>query len=82
MRALLEKDPAKRLGSGAKGSAAVTAHPFFRTINWGLLYSRKARRRPMELRQSQAAECQWQRVHCASAIMHFLQMHMVCDPIC
>ena len=43
MRALLEKDPAKRLGSGAKGSAAVQAHPFFRSINWDLLYSRKAR---------------------------------------
>ena len=41
MRALLEKDPAKRLGSGVKGSAAVKAHPFFRTINWGLLFSRK-----------------------------------------
>jgi len=41
VRALLEKDPAKRLGSGVKGSAAVKAHPFFRTINWGLLFSRK-----------------------------------------
>ena len=43
VRALLEKDPAKRLGSGAQGSAAVQAHPFFRGINWDLLYSRKAR---------------------------------------
>ncbi len=43
MRALLDKDPAKRLGSGAKGSVAVQAHPFFRGINWDLLYSRKAR---------------------------------------
>ena len=41
VRALLEKDPAKRLGSGPGGNAAVKAHPFFRSINWELLHSRK-----------------------------------------
>ena len=41
MRALLEKDPAKRLGTGPKGNAAVKSHPFFRSINWELLHDRK-----------------------------------------
>lgn len=41
VRALLEKDPAKRLGSGPRGNSAVKSHPFFRSINWELLHSRK-----------------------------------------
>ena len=41
VRALLEKDPAKRLGSGADGSAAVMRHAFFRKINWKWLQQRE-----------------------------------------
>ena len=44
MRALLEKDPAKRLGSGPAGNRAVKAHPFFRGINWEMLHARKVHR--------------------------------------
>lgn len=41
IRALLEKDPIKRLGGGADGSAAVKNHPFFRSINWAALEQRQ-----------------------------------------
>ena len=34
---LLEKDPAKRLGSGSYDAQDIMKHPFFSTINWGLL---------------------------------------------
>ncbi|KAL6770959.1 S6K1 [Auxenochlorella protothecoides x Auxenochlorella symbiontica] len=41
VKALLQKDPTKRLGYGPAGSADIKAHPFFRSINWGLLEQRK-----------------------------------------
>lgn len=41
VRALLEKDPTKRLGSGPSGNSSVKSHPFFRSINWEMLHSRK-----------------------------------------
>nr|AML77171.1 putative LOV domain-containing protein [Sphaerozosma laeve] len=36
MKALLERDPEKRLGS-KKGAAEIKAHPFFADIDWALL---------------------------------------------
>lgn len=36
MRALLERDPEKRLGS-KKGAAEIRAHPFFADIKWPLI---------------------------------------------
>jgi hypothetical protein len=41
VKALLEKDAGRRLGSGATGAAAVKAHPFFRKINWQALTARQ-----------------------------------------
>lgn len=41
VKALLEKDAGRRLGSGATGAAAVKAHPFFRRINWQALTARE-----------------------------------------
>lgn len=41
VKALLEKDAGRRLGSGATGAAAVKAHPFFRRINWQALTARQ-----------------------------------------
>lgn len=41
LKGLLTKDPAKRLGSGPNGSAAVRAHPFFNAINWTKLEARQ-----------------------------------------
>lgn len=34
IKALLTKDPAKRLGSGPQGSEAIKKHSFFKSINW------------------------------------------------
>lgn len=36
IRALLERDPEKRLG-GKKGAAEIRAHPFFADIDWALI---------------------------------------------
>ena len=41
MKGLLARDPAKRLGSGPEGSAAIMKHPFFRSINWAKLERRE-----------------------------------------
>lgn len=43
LKVLLEREPAKRLGSGPQGSEAVMAHPFFRPISWARLLRREAR---------------------------------------
>ena len=43
LKALLEREPAKRLGSGPQGSEAVMAHPFFRPISWARLLRREVR---------------------------------------
>ena len=37
---LLERDPAKRLGSGGEDVKEVTRHPFFDGIDWDKLYNR------------------------------------------
>ena len=37
LRALLQREPHKRLGFGAKGSDEVMAHPFFAPLDWGAL---------------------------------------------
>lgn len=34
LKGLLQKDPARRLGSGPKGSDEIKAHKWFRSINW------------------------------------------------
>lgn len=34
MKALLQREPSKRLGFGADGSRNVQSHAFFRGINW------------------------------------------------
>jgi serine/threonine protein kinase len=39
LKGLLERDPKKRLGGGATGSADVKAHPFFKKIDWKKLES-------------------------------------------
>ena len=44
LRALLEREPGKRLGAGLQGSEAIMAHPFFRPISWARLLRREARR--------------------------------------
>jgi p70 ribosomal S6 kinase len=41
LKGLLTRDPAKRLGSDAQGSAAIKAHPFFRGISWSKLEARE-----------------------------------------
>ena len=46
VKALLEKDAGRRLGSGATGAAAVKAHPFFRRINWQALTARQVCSQP------------------------------------
>jgi len=37
---LLERDPAKRLGSGPGDAKEITSHPFFDGIDWEKLYNR------------------------------------------
>lgn len=41
LKGLLIRDPAKRLGAGPDGSAAVRKHPFFKSINWAKLEARE-----------------------------------------
>ena len=41
VRALLEKDPSRRLGSGPIGADAIKRHPFFRSIIWSQLDARQ-----------------------------------------
>ncbi len=38
---LLERDPAKRLGSGPKGTENIKKHPFFSDLDWDKLYKRE-----------------------------------------
>jgi len=38
---LLERDPAKRLGSGVCGTQNIKNHPFFASVNWTKLYKRQ-----------------------------------------
>jgi serine/threonine protein kinase len=41
LEGLLQRDPDKRLGSGPQDYLEVTAHPFFKTINWNDLYHKR-----------------------------------------
>ena len=41
LRGLLERDPSKRLGSSREGAEELKRHPFFRDIDWDMLYHRK-----------------------------------------
>lgn len=38
---LLERNPAKRLGTGPNGAKDIMEHPFFRNINWNDLKDKK-----------------------------------------
>ncbi|KAL2557590.1 Serine/threonine-protein kinase AtPK2/AtPK19 [Forsythia ovata] len=40
LKGLLQKDPSKRLGSGAKGSDEIKGHTWFKSINWKKLEDR------------------------------------------
>lgn len=41
VKALLTREPSKRLGHGPTGSADVQKHPFFRSIKWDALMRRQ-----------------------------------------
>lgn len=41
LKGLLTREASKRLGYGAKGSAEIKAHPFFKGINWAALEQRR-----------------------------------------
>lgn len=41
LKALLVRDPSKRIGSGPTGCEAIKKHPFFKTINWSKLERRE-----------------------------------------
>lgn len=43
LRGLLEKDPAKRLGSGPGGASEVMAHPFFAGVDWVAIKNKQLR---------------------------------------
>ena len=43
IKALLNRDPKKRLGSGPKGAAEIKQHPFFKSVRWDKLYNRESR---------------------------------------
>ncbi|KAK9760971.1 hypothetical protein K7432_014489 [Basidiobolus ranarum] len=38
---LLQRDPVNRLGSGANGAEDVKSHPYFKDVDWDLLYSKQ-----------------------------------------
>ncbi|KAK9718588.1 hypothetical protein K7432_005390 [Basidiobolus ranarum] len=38
---LLERDPNRRLGSGANGAEDVKSHPYFKEIDWDMLYNKE-----------------------------------------
>ncbi|KAL6069364.1 Serine/threonine-protein kinase [Balamuthia mandrillaris] len=41
LRGLLEREPEKRLGTGAHGTDDIMNHPFFKNVNWEDLYNRR-----------------------------------------
>lgn len=41
LQGLFIKDPDQRLGSGNNGVEDIMSHPFFKTINWDAIYSKK-----------------------------------------
>lgn len=41
VRKLLVRDPRKRLGSGVRGAEDIKGHPFFKSLNWSDLISKK-----------------------------------------
>jgi len=65
LRALLEREPGRRLGAGLQGSEAVMAHPFFRPICWARLLRREARQGPHALNTHALYPCR--AAHCHAA---------------
>ncbi|KAL4492961.1 hypothetical protein ABPG72_020740 [Tetrahymena utriculariae] len=41
LKALLQRNPAKRLGSGKGDAEEIKAHPFFGDVDWNVVYQRK-----------------------------------------
>ena len=41
LKSLLERNPAKRLGTGPQGTENLKKHPFFQKINWADLEAKK-----------------------------------------
>ena len=55
LEALLQKDKAFRLGSGARDHKDVQDHPFFRSVNWEDLYHRRI---PTPFNPNVSGECE------------------------
>ena len=77
VRALLEKDPKKRLGSGPHGNAAVKSHPFFRSINWEMLHARKVSG-TVKLGPTVIDSGSTDYIQCHFSISHFMTTAHVC----
>eukprot|EP00008_Paramoeba_atlantica_P011858 CAMPEP_0201493132 /NCGR_PEP_ID=MMETSP0151_2-20130828/36227_1 /ASSEMBLY_ACC=CAM_ASM_000257 /TAXON_ID=200890 /ORGANISM="Paramoeba atlantica, Strain 621/1 / CCAP 1560/9" /LENGTH=663 /DNA_ID=CAMNT_0047880317 /DNA_START=60 /DNA_END=2051 /DNA_ORIENTATION=+ len=41
LKGLLERDPNKRLGASREGAEEIKRHPFFKDVDWDMLYHRK-----------------------------------------
>ena len=41
LRALLERDPKKRLGGGPKDAQEIKEHPYFKDVDWNQVYNKK-----------------------------------------
>ena len=46
LRRLLERDPNKRLGGGAKDAQEIKEHPYFQDVDWDLIYNKKVKPPP------------------------------------
>ena len=46
LRRLLERDPNKRLGGGAKDAQEIKEHPYFQDVDWDLIYNKKIKPPP------------------------------------
>ena len=43
MVSLLNRNPTKRLGAGPEGALEIQRHPFFASVNWGDVLSKRTR---------------------------------------